>query len=138
MYNGNIGYPSKVENVSEDSLDGVNSPSEGALSPEAITLYYDRQQRSEVYPIDYQQYGYQNRNGIQDNYQNGNRVQDLHGDANLNFTTDSGQMLTHGLNSVEYSPNVAPPGGIGDLPTPELTPTESKRSVLTSAHNAFF
>ncbi len=131
VYNAN-NYQAKTMNEADEQL---YSPNGKAMDPPP--LYHSHAPDSKPQGLFYGQYEFHDKNGMtggngfQCDYQNGIQDEDSLG------SSTSG-VMGHDPNMVVGYCSTISRGGICDIPTPELTPTENKCSILTGESNVFF
>ncbi len=118
--------------------DTSSSNSKGTMysKPDSIPLYHSEQDVKPVlYSVECGMYDYQDRSDIGNSYYQTKSVI-LDNEDSLGSSTSS-QVLSHDP-SLIVGYRSAINGGICDIPTPELTPTDNKCTVMTGDRNMFF
>ena len=133
VYNAN-NYQAKNMNEADEQLYSPNGKPPPLYHSEAE---YHAAPNSKPQGLFYGQYEFHDKNGMGGNgfqceYQNG--IQD---EDSLS-SSGSGGVLAHDPNMIVGYCSSISRGDICDLPTPELTPTENKCSILTGESNVFF
>ena len=108
-----------------------------SVKPDSIPPLYHSDQhdiKPVLYSVECGQYDYRDRNEVGNSYYSENGIQDINDEDSLG---SSSQILSHEPDGlvVGYRPVIN-----GGIPTPELTPTDRKCTVLTADgdRNMFF